>query len=164
MRRMRTIGCKRIAAVAVGLASAVVLASPAGALAAGAMIEFPIPTANAQPDDIVAGGDGSLWFTESHTSTIGRISPSGTIREFAFTGSVPSQLGLAQDGSVFFGDRANNTHRVGRIKPLGAVKFFSVPSADSFPGGLEAGPDGNLWIAEGFSPAKVGHLDPGGFG
>jgi virginiamycin B lyase len=83
MRKMRRIGTKRIVAGAVGLLSAVLLASPAGALAAGAMTEFPIPTANALPSDIIAGGDGNLWYTESNTSTIARITPSGTTREFS---------------------------------------------------------------------------------
>src|SRR3954471_16035188 len=158
----------RVAGTAAALAGALLLALPAGSLAAGEFTEVPIPTADAQPVDIIAGGDGNLWYTESHTSTITRLTPSGTTREFAFSGASPNQLGVAQDGNVFFSDRSsfggNSAHRVGRIKPLGAIKFFSIPSTNSFPGGLHAGPDGNLWIAEGFTPAKIGKFLPGGLG
>src|SRR4051794_13708700 len=166
---MRT-GCRRTrgAGVAAALASALLLVLPAGSLAAGQYTEVPIPTANAQPVDIIAGGDGNLWYTESQTSTVARITPSGTTREFAFLGSVPNRLGLAPDGNVFFSDRSSpvstTTHRAGRIQPLGAIKFFSIPSTNSVPGGPHAGADGNLGIAEGFSPAKTGRLGPGGLG
>ena len=39
----------------------------------GSVTEFPIPTANAYPDNITRGPDGALWFTESGLSKIGRI-------------------------------------------------------------------------------------------
>jgi streptogramin lyase len=146
------------------VASALLLALPGAGLAAGQFTEFPIPTANAQALDIIAGGDGNLWYTESHTVTIGRITPNGTTREFAFSGAAPQQLGVAQDGNVWFSVHGVNAHSVARIKPLGAIKFFAIPSTDSYPGGLHAGPDGNLWIAEGFSPPKIGKLGPGGLG
>lgn len=39
-----------------------------------------------QPNDLVAGPDGNLWFTEStlHGGVIGRITPGGTITTFVF--------------------------------------------------------------------------------
>jgi streptogramin lyase len=150
----------------VGLAvAALLLVLPAVARAAtGDITEFPIPTANTQPEDIVSGGDGNLWFTETQTPGIGRMTPAGTLREFQYApSSSPSRLAVAQDGNVWFGDRF--AHRVGRIKPLGAIKFFTPPSGNNATiGGMAAGIDGNLWISEGFTPAKIGKLPPGGFG
>ncbi len=46
------------------------------------IIEYPIPTANSQTYNIVTGPDGNLWFTESGTSKIGKITPAGVITEY----------------------------------------------------------------------------------
>jgi streptogramin lyase len=35
------------------------------------------------PFDVAAGPDGNLWFTEFGSDKIGRITPTGTITEFA---------------------------------------------------------------------------------
>jgi streptogramin lyase len=40
---------------------------------AGVVSEFPIPTPSGEPESIVAGPDGALWFTERDASKIGRI-------------------------------------------------------------------------------------------
>jgi streptogramin lyase len=149
---------------AIVVACALSLALPAGALATGEITEFPIPTAGSQPQDIITGGDGNLWFTEFQTPGIGRLTPAGTMREFIYSSSssAPDELAVAQDGNVWFGDRT--LHRVGRIKPLGAIRFFATPTTNSSVGGLAAGPDGNLWVSEGFTPTKIGRLGPGGLG
>ena len=49
---------------------------------AGAITEFPIPTASSFPYGITAGPDGNLWFVEDGGNKIGRITPAGTITEF----------------------------------------------------------------------------------
>jgi streptogramin lyase len=155
--------CRRTwgAWTAAAFAGALFLALPSGALAAaGDFTEFPIPTAGTQSPDIITGGDGNLWFTE-HTPGIARMTPSGITREFIYSTSTPTNLAVAQDGNVWFSDP--QFHRVGRIKPLGAIKFFATPTNDAFPSGLEAGP-GALWITEGFTPPNLGRLGPGGLG
>src|SRR5262249_19128163 len=40
---------------------------------AGAVTEFPIPTASSQPFGITAGPDGNLWFTEFPGGSLGRV-------------------------------------------------------------------------------------------
>jgi virginiamycin B lyase len=43
---------------------------------AGAISELPIPTANAAPEGIAAGGAGSvLWFAEASGGKIGALKP-----------------------------------------------------------------------------------------
>src|SRR6266853_2015858 len=54
--------------------------------------EFPIPTANSSPNDITAGPDGALWFTEFFNNKIGRITTSGTITET----SIPTAMSFPQ--------------------------------------------------------------------
>ena len=42
---------------------------------AGAVTEFPLPTASAEPEGIASGPDGNLWFTEWVGNNIGRMAP-----------------------------------------------------------------------------------------
>jgi streptogramin lyase len=45
--------------------------------------------------------------------------------------------------------------------PIGAVTEFAIPTAASYPEGVTAGPDGNLWFTE-FSGNKVAKITPAG--
>jgi streptogramin lyase len=38
--------------------------------------EFPVPTPSSYPEDITAGSDGNLWFTEYDGNKIGYVRPS----------------------------------------------------------------------------------------
>jgi virginiamycin B lyase len=59
---------------------------------AGAVSEYPIPTANAFPMGIVAGPDGALWFAESEAGKIGRLVPEAV-------GPVPGLGGNGEPGA-----------------------------------------------------------------
>lgn len=72
-----TLRASMLSAFAACLSIVVTLVCAPGALA-GAITEFPIPTANSIPKGITAGPDGNLWFTEDSADKIGRITPSGT--------------------------------------------------------------------------------------
>jgi streptogramin lyase len=72
------------------LAVGLVLSLGSAALAApvGTLKQFKVPTANSQPRAITNGPDGNRWFTEgteftSAPAKIGRITPAGSITEFA---------------------------------------------------------------------------------
>jgi glucose/arabinose dehydrogenase len=54
---------------------AVALALTASADAAPVVTEFPVPTANSTPQDIVQAPDGSLWFTELGANKIAKVTP-----------------------------------------------------------------------------------------
>ena len=74
------------ATLAVGLVLS--LGSAALAAPAGALKQFKVPTANSQPRAVTNGSDGNRWFTEgteftSAPAKIGRITPAGSITEFA---------------------------------------------------------------------------------
>jgi streptogramin lyase len=45
-------------------------------------------------------------------------------------------------------------------KPVGSITEFPLPTANSGPGGMTAGPDGNLWFTE--SIAQIGRITPTG--
>src|SRR5262249_11211114 len=47
----------------------------------------------------------------------------------------------------------------GRITPAGAIAEFPIPTPGSFPAGITAGPDGNLWFA---AFRTIGRITPAG--
>ena len=127
-----------------------VSAAGAGAPSSPADVtEFPLPHANSRPYTIVAGPDGSLWFTESSRGAIGRITPTGTITEFsvpAGPGSGPYGITLGADGNLWFTERFAN--QIGRITPTGTITEFEVPTPDAQPWDITAMPDGTFWFTE----------------
>ena len=71
---------------------------------AGAVTEFPIPTAGSHPYGITAGPDGNLWFTEFNANKIGRITTAGVITEFPIptAGSAAYGIAAGPDGNLWF--------------------------------------------------------------
>jgi len=130
--------------------------APAWALA-GTIKEFPIPTKSA-PIAITAGPDGNLWFTENEGGMIGRITPAGSITEFALPtgGSFPSGITTGPDGNLWFTEENGNL--IGRITPAGLfTSGFLTPTAKSRPEGITVGPDGNIWFTE-ENASKIGRI------
>jgi virginiamycin B lyase len=124
--------------------------------------EFPIPNANSFPFGIAAGPDGSLWFAESNSDTIGRITPTGGISEFPAGNAEPEMITSGPDGNLWF-TQGNGKGQIGRITPTGKTTFFPVPT--QFPGlaGIAQGPDGNLWFTESQGSAnQIGRITPAG--
>jgi virginiamycin B lyase len=51
--------------------------------------------------------------------------------------------------------------KIGRITPNGIISEFDIPTPDSGPRALAAGPDGNIWFSE-FKASKIGRITPDG--
>jgi virginiamycin B lyase len=51
--------------------------------------------------------------------------------------------------------------KIGRITPNGVITEFDIPTPDSGPRALAAGPDGNVWFSE-FKASKIGRITPDG--
>ncbi len=126
--------------------------------------EFPIPTdptGGSGPDDIAAGPDGNLWFSELYANQIGEINPkTDAISEFALPssgGTDPAGIAAGPDGNVWF---TLGSGSIGVINPTThAIKEFPIPGANPGPRGITAGPDGNLWFTE-FNGDQIGEIDP----
>ena len=99
---------------------------------------------NARPQEITAGPDGNMWFTEA--SAIGRITPSGVITEFPLpsAGVFPAGIAAGPDGNVWFAE--TGTSSIGRITPTGQITEMRIPGAACSPMGIAAGPDGNVYF------------------
>ena len=110
----------------------------------GMVREFPLGPASG-PEYIVAGPDHALWFTEQ-ADYIGRITPSGSIREFEVPtrGAGTWKITVGQDRNLWFTEVSAN--KIARITPSGRVTEFSTPGRG--PAAITAGPDGNIWFTE----------------
>ena len=151
----------RVAAMLLALSLAACSAGPgtvpapsAAAVAAPAIhaiAEFEIRDSGAAPFTVVAGLDGSMWFSEQGTGEVGRIGARGVIRQYRLptAGSNPEGLFVDRDGSVYVAEHAgpyNATH-VARIEPRGRVAEWN--DADFAPQGVARGPDGAIWFTQG---------------
>jgi len=123
---------------------------------AGALTEFPIPTADSGPRGIVTGPDGNVWFVESsfNDTAIARITTAGDVTEYPLGGSAidqlqPNEIVAGPDGNLWFsqGHPSAPQGEVGRITPNGAVTMIPFP-AGGRPYGLAVGPDGNVWVTD----------------
>lgn len=107
----------------------------------GKITEFPLANPASDPNGIVAGPDGALWFTDN--DGIGRITPNGQFRIFPISSSFyPAGITAGPDGALWFID----TDKIGRITTSGQITTFSIPTPTSFSYGITAGPDGALWF------------------
>jgi streptogramin lyase len=96
---------------------------------------------------ITSGPDGNLWFTEHGGNRIGRITPSGSIREFSLPtpGSAPQGITAGPNGNLWFTEDYSN--RIGQITTSGTItEFAGFPDYFYGLGAMVLGPDGNLWI------------------
>ena len=116
------------------------------------------------PEDITAGADGNVWFTEFDSGSIARILPSApnTLTEFNISDADIRPAGIASgpDGNVWFVEITGN--RVGRISPA-SITEFPILTARSDPQDIVAGPDGNpvVYRGERRSEGAIGRITPG---
>jgi virginiamycin B lyase len=141
-----------LALAAVGAAALALGVS--AAIAAPAVKEFDVPTADAQPTDIANVG-GKLWFVEQVGGKVGRVTPGAPplIEEFtppSEAGSMTPINGLQDitrgpDGNVWV-SATNVVAKVPPDNPTGGIAYGGLGLAD--PRGLAAGPDGNVWVVD----------------
>ena len=118
----------------------------------GAITEYPLPTRDALPGDIVQGPDGNLWFTEERGAHVGRITPGGQITEFplpgAAAGATTAFVTAGLDGAVWFTGTPARAD-VGTIDRLYRVTTDGTFSELRLPGnaGSVAAGGGALWVA-----------------
>jgi streptogramin lyase len=128
---------------------------------AGTITEFPVPGLkqpplfpgdfsgpSADPESIISGPGGALWFTYANASAIGRMTLNGRYSIYTlpspFFGA--DQIVSGGDGNVWFTDVSHQW--VGRITPAGAVTEYALPAGHSDVWALAAGADETLWLSE----------------
>jgi len=112
------------------------------------IIEHKIPTIAAHAGGIKVGPDGALWFVETTTQQIGRISTEGVVTEFPLEeGGIAEAQGfiaVGPDGALWF--NMDDSNQLGRITPTGEITQINLPEGLSPIRELVTGPDGALWV------------------
>jgi streptogramin lyase len=146
----------------VGLIALLWTSSPS--VAAPTIQEFPLPTEDSAPDSIVAGPDGTFYFTEygSAGNAIGHMDASGhVLGEFKIPTPEAFSEGITvgPDGNIWFAE--HGASKIGRATPAGTVTDFPTETPSAGPVILTTGPDGNIWFTEpGIN--KIGRMTPSG--
>ncbi len=120
----------------------------ASRIAIRSMRVFRLPGPGAEPFDIAAGANGSMWFTEFAADKIGRITPAGVITEYQVPtpGAGPYQIAAGPQGTMWFTEY--NTTRIGRVTSAGQVTQFSVPRPTYGPAGITGSATGPMYAAD----------------
>ena len=110
---------------------------------------------------ITTGLDNNIWFTESRSNKIGKISPqSGAVTEYNIPTQNASAYAIAAglDGNLWFTESGVN--KIGRISPQSSeITEYDIPTENAGPDAIAAGPDGNLWFTESGTD-KIGKISP----
>ena len=119
---------------------------------------------------IAAGPDGNLWLAGG--GMIRRLSLDGTATDFALPTLTSRALAITPgpDGNLWFTEADQGflhffDGKIGRITPDGTITEFDIPTPHAMypgsPGGITAGPDGNLWFTEPLG-GQIGRITPDG--
>lgn len=114
-------------------------------------------TAQGGINDLCAGPDGTLWYTDNFLNQVGQVDTDGNlIHPFdAGINSAPYRIVVGPDRALWFTERGAN--RIGRITVNGDMSHYPIPSSPGGPYGITAGPDGNIWFTE-YDSGKIGRL------
>ena len=159
-RRRRSRAFRWLGPAVVGtLATAVLLLGGVAPARAVVINEFSFPSEyGVSPVDIVAGPDGSLWFTLTNApyGSIGRITTGGVFTEFPIPTvlSNPRYITVGPDGALWFTEAGGN--RIGRITTAGVITEF--PTTGRGPLRITAGPDGALWFTASDVESNIGRI------
>ena len=125
---------------------------------AGAISEFPLPSASKFLSGITAGPDGALWFTEVNDKKLGRMTTAGKFTELPVPSSTGPLITAGPDGALWYVD--GHKRRIVRITTTGTVTEFPQPLAQNLIG-LTPGPDGALWFTDCLAP-QIGRITTAG--
>jgi len=113
----------------------------------GTFTNYRLANFSAGPQAIAVGPDGNLWFTEAKSSSIGRITTTGSIVEFALaSGSRPQRITSGPDGNLWFTE--NYSNQIGQITPLGQLIELAIPTLSSQPFGIVSDGVGYVYFTE----------------
>jgi streptogramin lyase len=130
--------------------------------------EYPLP-ANSDPEQIVSGPEGALWFTDEETNKIGTITTTGSVTEYPLPEkSHPNGITNGPEGAVWFTEcRVSETHcKIGKMTSRGVVTEYALAEGHT-PDLIALGPDGNLWFTEwsyngSVHGSRIGKITPAG--
>ena len=108
----------------------------------------------ASSENIAAGPDNTLWFTEPGSHALGVVDTEGKfVRQFVLNeADDPQSIAAGAEGNMWFTD-ANAPYAIGRVNPAGEVSEFPAPTP---PASIVKGPEGNMWFTQGATSPEAG--------
>ncbi len=100
-------------------------------------------TANSNPRGIANGPHNDMWFTQTGSDQIARITAQGVVTEHAGPAGGVNNIVEGPDGNLWF---TEGSDAVGRMTPNGRVTTYAVGNEAYGPFDITPGSDGNLWF------------------
>jgi len=123
----------------------------------GEITEFPVPTPASRPNTIRPGPDPNP--AKNCVFQRGRLGEEAFVARYGSFGGCVSTLAATR--TLWFSEQLGN--KIGQVTTGGDIFEFPLPSANSQPNGVAAGPGGAVWFAE-QARNKIGRLDVDGLG
>jgi streptogramin lyase len=129
--------------------AAVAAPASAGAALTPTVVSFPASeplNPKSHPNDVAAGPDGALWFTDPYGEDVGRITTAGRLTLQSPVAPFQYAIAAGADGAMWFVSQGPS--RVSRIDAAGAILTKALPYALANPTDITSGPEGALWFTE----------------
>jgi streptogramin lyase len=153
------------------LCACAALAAAATGASAATLLERDVPTAGAQPRNIILGPDGNLWFAEEATDKIGKVVPGNppTVTDFALpqtpkTITGPKWLAVGPGNTIWFAANVDGAAGVAKFSlpadPTTAQGFGGFGITPQTTQGVTQGFDNRMWLLDPNGNGKIIRVDP----
>jgi len=124
----------------------------------GIIKRFSLPAGDCAKEYLTEGPDKNIWFTDSCSDKIGKMTPTGALTEYSIplqgNGS-PTGITSGPDGNLWFTVTGQSSDtRIGKISTAGVVTEYGPNGMDGADQ-IIAGPDGNMYATDYFANALV---------
>lgn len=107
--------------------------------------EYALP-AGSNPYGITAGPDENLWFTNTTTGKVGKLTTAGVLKEYAAEKDEPEGITTGSDENLWFVE--HSVRHVNHMTTSGALTVYTLTRTSTSNVGIVSGPDENLWFTE----------------
>jgi streptogramin lyase len=121
----------------------------------GRISYFFVSSLHSRPYRIAPGPDGNLWFTDTNSDMVGKVTPDGQITEYPIgDGKFPYDIVAGRDGNLWFTENVND--KTGAVDTNGKlVHEYYAPGVDARPTGIAVSAKGEIWWVDGGAGTDV---------
>ena len=113
--------------------------------ARGAISEYSLPSGS-KPFGITTGSDKNLWYTDSSTGKVGKITTSGSAIEYVANNDEPEGITSGPEGNLWFVE--HEIRNVNHMTTTGTLTTYTLTHTGTFNVDIVTGPDENMWFTE----------------